>query len=214
MQNHSHCYLAMVEKHVSYLHHRRFHRLLNTPTHKGEWCGRFQLTQNLAFQFAVLHDFKGNYKHLELAKKYLLDIDKGYHFTSLFCGKAYELLRNKLTISERKDFARSWVGDVMTQLNGYVPKIALGSKKDFSTFENVSNHALCACVYADYARKLFPDESRHYHFERITDRVWDVWWKRREFQEQATNYEGFSECFHCVWADLRGVKKEFYRKDP
>ncbi len=121
-------------------------------------------------------------------------------------GKAYELLWNKLTEFARKNFARRWVGDVRHVLSQKV-----GCENELKLLENVSNHALCACVYADYAQKLFPDESRPYHFERITDRVWDAWWKRREFQEQASNYEGFSECFHCVWAELRGVKDEFYR---
>ncbi len=208
MLDHRQAYLEMVEKHIRYLHHKRFHRLWNSPTREGEWCGRFQITQNLAFQFAVLYDFTGSERYLENAKKYLLDFDQGYHFTSLFCARTYELLRNKLTVSERKDFAKRWVSDGRDALSQKV-----GCEDDIKPLRNVSNHALCACVYADYAQKLFPHESRHYHFKRITDRVWDVWWKRREFQEQASNYEGFSECFHCVWAELRGVKDEFYRTD-
>ena len=205
-------YFRTVERLVKSLHRRKFHVLWTRPSREEEWCGRFQITQNLAFQFAVLYRHTGKAAYLELAKRYLLDFDSGYHFGSLFLGKAYELIKESLTTAERRDFAEEWVAGADAGLETYVRQRIDGDVKLINRWDHVTNHALCACVYADYARKLFPSVARDHAYETVTDRVWAVWWGRiREFQEQASNYEGFSECFLCAWADLRGETGRFYR---
>jgi len=202
-------YVREVERIVNHLHRERFRHLWTESTREGEWCGRFQSTQSFAFLFAVLHRFTGRSDYLRLSKRYLLDFDQGYHFGALFCGKAYELISGCLSPDERSTFAAAWVAGAQQEM-GRVSSPVGGDPRKISAWNNVSNHKLCACVYADYARKLFPEEAEEYRFDRFTDAVWNVWWKRREFQEQTSNYEGFSEAFLCAWADLRGVSREFY----
>lgn len=204
--DHTAAYIQELEPLVRFMHGPRFRRLWTEPTRDGEWFGRFNTTQSFALLFAVLHRGTGEQRYLRLAKRFLLDFDSGFHFSSLFCGRAYELIGELLSPSERVAFTKGWVAGVQRDL---YDKVGIDPAA-VAAWNNVSNHALCACVYADYVRKLFPDEAARYRYERITDAVWNVWWKRREFQEQASNYEGFSEAFHCAWAELRGVAREFY----
>ena len=206
MIDHEAAYVRELAPLVAFMHGPRFRRFWTEPTRTGEWFGRFQTTQSFALLFSVLHRATGEPRWLRLAKRYLLDFDAGFHFTSLFCGRAYELIGEHLSPDERSAFAKGWVAGVQRNLYRMVGT----DPSAVASWDNVSNHALCACVYADYARRLFPDEAAQYRYDRITDAVWDIWWKRRDFQEQASNYEGFSEAFHCVWAELRGVKREFY----
>lgn len=196
--------MSEIERVLKRLHRPRFQRLLSQPTRPGEWCGRFQIKQGLALLFAVLYRWTSKKEYLRLARTYLLDFETGYHFTALFCGYAYEVVADYLSAEKRAGFVRGWTAGAQGQLEKFVPS------GNVDTWENVSNHALCACVYADYARQLFPEVAAPFQYERLTDRVWDVWWRRREFQEQASNYEGFSEAFLCAWADLRGVTREFF----
>jgi len=199
-------YLDVVEEFLRYLHRPRFARLWQEPTRNGEWCGRYRLTQNYAFAYAVLHHFRGGRENLELARSYLLDFDRGHHFDSVFLAKAYEIVGHTLTEEERHGFAEGWAQGAEAMLDAFVREL----DQDWGQWSHVSNHALCACVCADYVAKLFPELGARLGHQRRTDKVWRVWWKRREFWEQASNYEGFSEFFKCVWAELRDVKKEFY----
>ena len=204
--DHSGPYLKEVERLVRHLHQPRFRRLWTEPTLKGEGSGRFQLVQNLAFIYAVLHKTTGKGEYLELARRYLRDPDRGFHFTSLFVATAYEMLSKHLTRGERQSFAEQWLPGIDWCMEHFVGD----EDQDWSRLRGVSNHALCTCVFTDYARRLFPELVGPRGYERRTDRLWDVWWATREFHEQAPCYEGFSNCFHCAWAELRGVATEFY----
>ena len=209
MDAHAKAYAREMEHVLRYLRHRRFRHLWTTPAHPKEWHGRPAIMQSLALQHAVLSRCTRRKEHLRLAKQHLLDFDQGYHFGALFSGKAYELIGDALSSAQRDAFARAWVAGAQHQLEGYV----LGPGGDpgvIGTWQQVSNHPLCACVYADYARKLFPAESRPDRFERVADRVWKLWWARGDFAEQASNYEGFSMIFLCTWAELRGRGSEFF----
>ncbi len=200
-------YIDEVDYHLRKMHQQNFHVLWEEPTRKGEWCGKFQLVQDLAFVHAVLYHFTQKKTHLKYAKRYLMDFDKGYHFTSLFLGLTYELIQSELSDAEKEEFGKEWVAQVPAQLEHYVQV----SKGAYKKWKHVSNHALCACFYADYARHLFPEYAAPYEFERITDVIWECWWRHREFWEQASNYEAFSELFLIAWADLRGMKHIFFK---
>ena len=93
MGSHQAAYVRELIPVIRFLHGPRFRHLRTEPTRPGEWFGRFQTTQCLAFLFAVLHRATGKQPYLRLAVRYLLDFEAGYHFTSLFCGRTYELGR-------------------------------------------------------------------------------------------------------------------------
>lgn len=210
MKKHPSPYVEEIESILDFLHRPKFHRLWTQPTRPGEWCGRFQLTQSLALLFAALHHFTGREVYARMGCRYLLDFDRAYHFGSVFCATAYQLLSRRLSRAQRRNFALGWTLGARGELDKYVLGGPGGDPARIDDWNNVSNHALCACVQADYARRLFPKESAPLKLEAVTDRVWRVWWARREFQEQASNYEGFSEAFLCAWAVLRGVTREFF----
>ena len=209
MDAHAEGYLDELERILRYLRHRRFRHLWAAPAHPEEWHGRPAVMQSLALQHAVLHHHTRRAEHLRWAKQHLLDFDQGYHFGALFSGKAYELIPDAFTPAERDTFANAYVAGAQHELHRYVAGAGVDPRV-IDTWEQVANHPLCACVYADNARRLFPAQSRPYHFERMTDRVWKLWWARGDFGEQATNYEGFSMNFLCAWAELRGKAREFY----
>jgi len=211
MDRQSRAYIDEMARLLAYLRHRRFRHLWDSPAHPKEWHGRPQVMQSLAFQHAVLHHVTGRPEHLHLATQHLMDFDQGYHFGSLFTAKAYELIQPALSASQRRTFAQAWVAGARTQLDRFVlPSDGSADPRVIAGWNQLNNHQLCAAVYADLARRLFPETSRPYRFERVTDALWKMWWARRDFAEQASNYEGFSMCFLCAWADLRGVSEAFY----
>ncbi|SIR74556.1 hypothetical protein SAMN05421858_3580 [Haladaptatus litoreus] len=171
-----------------------------------EWGGRHRIIQDFALIYAVLYEHTGEEEYRELATKHLLDFGQGDHFASILCGTAYELLADDLTPTERSTFGSEWVSEAEKSLEMYV-----SDPNDIQTWDQVPNHAIGACFYADYASHLFPEESLKYDYQQYTDAVWETWWKRREFHEQASNYEGFAETFLSKWAKIRGKADAFYR---
>ncbi|WP_435361681.1 hypothetical protein [Haloarchaeobius sp. DFWS5] len=170
---------------------------------EAEWGGRSRIRQDFAAIYAVLAAETGNQTYRDEAVAYLTDIGEGDHFASILTGTAYELVGDELTDAERASFADTWVAGADAALGQYVDERE-------SEWEHVPNHAIAACFYADYARHLFPDEAAAYEFSDRTDPVWQSWWNRREFHEQASNYEGFAESMLAQWAGLRGLTDEFY----
>lgn len=170
-----------------------------------EWGGRHRIVQDFALIYAVLHKLTGDEEYRELAVEHLLDFGQGDHFASILCGTAYELLADGLNPDERSTFGAEWVAEAEDSLDRYV-----GDRGQIGDWNQVSNHAIGACFYADYACHLFPEEAAKHDYQRRTDAVWEAWWNQREFHEQAANYEGFAETFLSLWADIRGKTDAFY----
>ena len=198
-------YLKELEAGARSLHTPALSHLWEQPPAKGEWGGPFEIRQEWACVFATLYHFNGKAEYRELAKKYLLDFGGAYHFSSIALAHAYEIMEGDLSQAERAEFARAWTASARGGLLGRV-----GTVEKALAMNYINNHVLGSCVHADLVRKLFPVESEQYHYDRLTDAAWKVWWDRREFWEQAMNYEAFSLPFHCVWAQLRGVEQEYY----
>ena len=89
----SQVYINEIARALRSYERRGLYRLLEKPMLPGEWGGRYALTHNLAFLHAALYEAKGGKRHRQLARKYLLDINGSYHFTSVFVSTAYEIMR-------------------------------------------------------------------------------------------------------------------------
>lgn|GEM_PF-2161903 len=203
-------YVDAVERVLKSVYLPKFRRMWETPTRKNEWTGRWQVTQNLAFLFAVAHHFTGELQYRRLARRFLVDVDRGQHFSSLFFAKAWELVGKDLIPRERAVAGRKWVEAIWTQMDYHITGGDRNNLDRLLEYKWFNNHQICSCVYADYARKLFPEYTKNARYEEVTDRVWANWWSKREYHEQTTNYESFAQVFLAVWADLRGVTREFW----
>lgn len=169
-----------------------------------EWGGRHRIMQDFALVYAVLYESTGRDDYRDEAIAHLVEFGQGDHFASVLTGAAYELVGDHLEPEERTAFGAEWVAAAEDQLDQYV------GDADVDEWDHVPNHAIAACYYADYASHLFPEEGAKHSYSDRTDRVWDAWWECREFHEQASNYEGFTETFLARWAALRGMSEEFY----
>ena len=173
------------------------------PGMKGDWFSTGMMRHWLSYAFAVLWKLEGRSRDQAEAKRLLLEFPEAHSFAGWAGAAAYEILRPSLTRDERDDFAERWISFIPKNLEHYC-----GRLDERSAYGN--NHKVMACLWADLARKLFPRHAAPFDFGSVTDRVWEMWWDRRDFQEQGTGYEGFTEHAHCVWAKVRGVEKEFY----
>lgn len=212
MMNRSDEYFAATQRLLRNLQAPCFETFWAHPPREGEWHGRSLILQELSFLNALAFQRTGRRSYLDRARSFLRlyasnERDGSEHFASPFLGQAYEMIGPLLPPEDRRAVAARWISAVRWFLDHFVGP----EGGDYTKWNNVSNHAIASCFYADYVRALCPKESRPHGFERITDRVWQICWKRREFQEQASNYEGFTEVFLCLWAELRGVGKEFFR---
>lgn len=204
IDDHTAAWLTELAKQARQLYLRRYHAFWTTPNRPGEWVGRFQVTQCHAFLHAVLYHFTGEAVYLERARQHLANHDGAFHFGSLFAGTAYQLIESKLSKAERASFAAGWTANAAAMIQHHILRRIGPDPAAIETWTSVYNHAIASCFYADFARSLFPAEARKHRYQEVTDRVWDVWWRRREFWEQASNYEGFTTCFLLKWAQLRG----------
>lgn len=198
-------YVDLVESGVKVLRQPHLTKYWDGEYRDDEWGGRHRIMQDYALVYAVLYEHVGDEAYRDAALKHLLEFGRGDHFASLLTGTAYELVGNELDQHERKSFGEAWVAEAENSLNQYV-----GDRNDIEEWEQVSNHAIGACFYADYACALFPEIADRHDYQERTDRVWEVWWDRREFHEQASNYEGFAETFLAEWAKIRGHEDAFY----
>jgi len=173
------------------------------PGRKGDWFSTGMMRHWLSYAFAVLWKLEGRKRDRAEAKRLLLQFPEAHSFACWAGAGAYEILRSSLTRAERDDFAGKWISFIPQNLEHYC-----GRLDNRSAYGN--NHKVMACLWADLARELFPRHAKPFEFESVTDRVWEMWWDRRDFQEQGTGYEGFTEHAHCIWAKVRGVEKEFY----
>ena len=203
-------YIDEISETMDIWYRPEFARLWTLPTRKGEWTGRYQITQGLAFLFYLVADSSGDEELERLAVRFLLDYDKGFHFTSLFFKQTYEALKDRISTDEADVLAKGWVSDAKWSLDHFAHASQPDREERIASMPALSNHMLCACYFADLARTLFPAHSDPYHFEETTDLVWELFWSQQDFLEQASNYEGFAECFLCAWAELRDAQKEFY----
>jgi hypothetical protein len=200
-------YLDALESMLGSLHRPRVSAFWDGAVDDREWGHREGIRHHFAIGFAVLEAYRSDPEYEELTTRYLRNFEAGNHFTSLHLGTAYELVGDSLSQAERRTFAENWVADA--RAFDHLPDDV--SREEIRDWDHVTNHALCACFWADYARYLFPEESDAYDLASITDPVWEVWWEEtREFHEGASNYEGFSECYLASWAERRGVAEEFY----
>lgn len=198
-------YIDLVESGVETLRRPNLTEYWEGEHRDDEWGGRHRIIQDYALIYAVLHEFTGEADYRDLAIEHLLEFGRGDHFASILTGTAFELVGDELSPSERETFGEAWIADAEGALDQYV-----GDGNDIEEWEQVSNHAIAACFYTDYACHLFPDMAAQHDYQERTDRVWDVWWNRREFHEQASNYEGVTETFLAKWATIRGKEEAFY----
>lgn len=198
-------YQATIESGLATLRRPELSEYWDGEYRDDEWGGRHRIVQDFALIYAVLYELTGTEEYRDRAAEHLLDFGQGDHFASILCGTAYELLADELSPEERAAFGAEWVAEAEDSLDRYV-----GDREEIESWDQVSNHAIGACFYADYACHLFPEEGAKHDYGRRTDAVWDAWWDCREFHEQASNYEGFAETFLSAWADIRGRTDAFY----
>ena len=197
-------YLKALRGLLRRVHTRELSPLWRDAGRADEWFKPGIMSHRLAHAYAVLWKLQGREKDSRAAKRLLLGFTRTAPYVCNSAGTAYQILKPGLTREEREGFGRRWAEQAME------PLVRHCSKRSRSHAYG-NNHKITACTQADLVRKLFPKIAAPYRFERYTDPVWRDWWARRDFQEQATNYEALSEQLHCVWAQIRGVEKAFYR---
>lgn len=168
-----------------------------------EWFSVGMMRHFLSYAFAVLWKFGRRARDLREAKRLLLEFEEAHPFSCWAAAGAYQILKSSLGNAERDGFAERWVGHAKGSIDHYCGSLDL-------RYAYGNNHKVMACLWADLARQVFPRHAEPYGYDAVTDQVWQLWWDRRDFQEQATGYEAFAEHAHCVWAKVRGVEKEFY----
>ena len=197
-------YLRALRGFLGRVHTLETSRLWTEPGNPEEWFRAGAVSHLLANAFAVLWRFDKREDDLRTAKDLLLRFTTTAPWACSAAAGAYRILRSHLTRREREEFGRRWAEQAVEPLERFcaqrLPNLKYGN-----------NHKIGACAYADLVRKLFPRVAAPYRFERLTDPVWRDMWERRDFQEEAVDYEGATEQLLCVWARERGMEKAFYR---